>query len=209
MDKKDNNIGILDAIRKDIPQCVYHVNIPILSVPRNLEEYSVDLDPVYQRGYVWSESQQSLFVGALIQNPTSIPKFIFNFVGESRVTSEIVDGKQRINAICKWINGELRARTFSGIYFSISDLSPVEKTMLRTTVTIDCSFVELSKIEVMRYYLALNSGGTVHSKKELDRILLLINGGNENDCKPKSTKKVKEDENTLQAWADIIMKGRS
>jgi hypothetical protein len=40
--------------------------------------------------------------------------------------------------------------------------------------TLKMHFVQLSRADVLRFYLALNSGGTVHKAKDLDRVRSLL-----------------------------------
>ena len=37
-------------------------------------------------------------------------------------------------------------------------------------MTLRWQFVEMNKIEVMKFYIRLNSGGTVHTKKDLEKV---------------------------------------
>ena len=50
---------------------------------------------------------------------------------------------------------------------------------MRLNYCLSWNFVELKPVEVMKFYLRLNSGGTVHKPKELDKVRRLIAGSEE------------------------------
>lgn len=94
-------------VQRITPDCTYRVDWGIARIPQFLEEYRMDMDPDYQRGYVWTKKQKQLFVGSAIQNHHAIPIFWFNFGPggiHSKVT-EVVDGKQRLTATLEWLAG--------------------------------------------------------------------------------------------------------
>jgi hypothetical protein len=98
-----------------------------------------------------------------------------NFIdGTTYGPSEVVDGKQRITALRRWLKGEIIAHAPCGISVWHKDIGEVDQRNLDMMTTMQWKFVGLSRVEVMKYYLRLNSGGTVHSKKELDRVRKLI-----------------------------------
>lgn len=158
----------LREVQNSVPPCVYRVDIPLKTLRQNLDLYTVNLDPYYQRGYVWNLEQSEKFVGALLASNRQIPPIWLNWTNK-RASCEVVDGKQRMNACLKWLNGEIVAKCPCGEKFWYKD---VEKDI--TFLTINWLFVELDEIEVMRFYLRLNAGGTVHSNLDLMRVELFI-----------------------------------
>ena len=165
---------ILDKIQESVPNCSYHVDVGIGTLERHIEQYSIDLDPVYQRGHVWTELQEELFVGAFLENNNSMPPFWMNWTGPHHASSEVVDGKQRIKACRRWLKGEIIARCPCGIDIWHKDLDDVDRTGLLFNFSMSWNFVDLSPVEVMKFYLRLNAGGTIHSPKELDKVRKLI-----------------------------------
>lgn len=164
---------ILKLLELGVPQCVYRVNIPIGNLKDNLQLYKVDLNPEYQRGHVWTEKQESLFVGAFLENPRGIPPFWFNWTNNKK-SCEVVDGKQRLKACQRWLNGEIDAIAPNGIIVRYADLGKVDLTRLRTMHTLEWHFVDLDRGSVMKFYLRLNSGGTIHTQEELDKVRSLV-----------------------------------
>lgn len=169
------DVPLLRKIQESVPDCTYRVDIAIDWIERALELYKVDRDPEYQRGHVWNEAQQRAFVGTLLETPRSVPIFWFNWTNKKydRSDSEVVDGKQRLAAVLRWINNEIPAECPCGIRVYYGELDAVSLRRL-TIVTMSWHFVHLSRRDVMKFYLRLNSGGTVHTQDELDRVRRLL-----------------------------------
>lgn len=158
----------LRRVQRLTPDCNYRVDIAIASVPRFLEMYNVNLDPEYQRGYVWTTAQKQAFVGAVLQNNASIPIFWFNNLDLRR--AEVVDGKQRLSAILGWLNDEYEAVCPCGESFRFSQADEIAGRNLDMMVTLKMHFVKLSRLDVLKFYLGLNQGGTVHTAEDLGKV---------------------------------------
>lgn len=168
-------MNLLREIQSNVPVCNYRVDTSLGNLNSSIEQFRVNLDPEYQRGYVWQEDQQSKFVGALIENPSSIPVFWFNWVNNHE-SSELVDGKQRINACLRWLNNEIEAKCPCGVNVWYKDLDEVSLRGLNISVLMKWNFVDLDEQEVMKFYLRLNCGGTVHTDEELEKVRKMIDG---------------------------------
>jgi len=172
-------LGICEKLREleeQTPRCVYGVDIPFDYLPDSLERFEVDLDPAYQRDHVWTVEQQEAFAGAFLENSRALPSLILNFVnGQDRRPTEVVDGKQRITALLAFRNGEIIAKCPCGMNFCIDEIRQNEAAMREVGMfSMHWDFVALPQKQVMRYYLRLNAGGTIHTKAELDRVRDLI-----------------------------------
>ena len=167
---------IIRKIQASVPDCTYHVNFGLGAVTNFIDQYDVDLNPVYQRDYVWSEEQKILFVGAAIENPNAVPAFWLNWVSKDfrRSHSEIVDGKQRLSAIISWMGGKIPAVCPCGETVWYKDLDEVDLRNIDSGTSLDFNFVELNPKEVMKFYIRLNSGGTVHSKDDIEKVRKMI-----------------------------------
>ena len=130
----------------------------------------LNLDPDFQRGHVWTEDKQIAYVEFCLRDGQGSRTLLFNhpnwqgsYVGEL----VLVDGKQRLEAVRKFMRNELPV--FGGNYLNDFD-DP--KFLLRSG---GCYF-EFSvntlktRREVLEWYLQLNSGGVVHSKQEIDKV---------------------------------------
>lgn len=141
---------------------------------RYVEEYNLDLDPDFQREHVWTEEKQVAYVEHVLRGGQASNEVRFNCIGWSRNYEGpmvLVDGKQRLNAVRRFLRDEIKAfghtctelhipghvHRVPDIYnfvFYINDLN--------------------SRAEVLQWYLELNSGGVVHTQEELDRVKALL-----------------------------------
>ena len=75
-----------------------------------LNEYtdgSYDFDPIYQRDLVWTREQKQAFLEALVTGQAKIePTFIKRPFKTGQPDYEVLDGKQRLNAIIDYVHGD-------------------------------------------------------------------------------------------------------
>ena len=130
---------------------------------------ALDLNPDFQRGYVWTEDQQIKFVEYLLRGGKTTPIY-FNCKGWMRNFEGpfvIVDGKQRLNACMRFINNEIKA--YSHYLNEYED----GLRMSRANLVININDLKTRK-EVLNWYLELNTGGTVHTNDEIEKVKKLI-----------------------------------
>jgi hypothetical protein len=164
---------------RDIPQfprANYRVTVSWKYLEEKINDFCTEklaplnLEPDFQRGHVWTEEQQVKYVEYALRGGESGLELYFNCPGwmdDYRGPFEIVDGKQRLQAARQFLNNKIKAfgyfyKEFEGslstldvvFYFNIANLK--------------------SRKEVLQWYLDFNSGGTVHSQEELDRVKALL-----------------------------------
>lgn len=141
----------------------------------NLEFEPINLDPIYQRGHVWTKEQQEAFVGHMLEGGAT-PIVIINRDDTYSMPDEVVDGKQRITAIWRWICGEIAAKLESGERVYLDDFSEKDQKHIMgiSGPQFTVGYVFLNRQEVMKLYLKLNRGGTVHTEEEIERVQKLI-----------------------------------
>lgn len=83
--------------------------ITIASFWENYLLNKYDFDPPYQRKSVWTEEKQSFFIDSILRNFPIPPIFLQQKIDDStgKTRYELIDGKQRLTAIVKFINGEI------------------------------------------------------------------------------------------------------
>jgi hypothetical protein len=170
---------------KDIPQYTrdgnYRVNVSWDYLEETLEGYaersqkfgsvaSLELNPDFQRGHVWKESQQVAFVEHCLRGGVGSREIRFNCTGwmaDFRGPFVIVDGKQRLEAARKFLRSELKV---FGHYFN-------EFTGRIRSLTTDFIFnindLKTRK-EVLQWYLDINTGGVVHTPDEIQKVRDLL-----------------------------------
>lgn len=147
----------------------------------------IDLDPEYQRGHVWEDGQRSAYMGALLEgraNDSSAIVLFDNFATNQKFATdqdsdtlmyEVVDGKQRLTSIYKFLANEVSARFYDGYEVYYEDLDKMNHLAVRNGITVGVGIVgHLSKKGVLELYLALNTGGTLHTSAEIDRVKALV-----------------------------------
>lgn len=133
----------------------------------------IDLDPDYQRAHVWSREQQVAYVeytlmggevGQLItwNNPT--------WNGSWRAPTELIDGKQRLEAVRAFMRDEVtafghRVSEYSDADLMLGGIRPAFRFQVCCLKT---------REEILQLYLNINAGGTPHTEEEIARARALL-----------------------------------
>lgn len=128
------------------------------------------MDPEYQRGHVWTESQQVAYLeyrarggeaGSVIM--TNLPGWMSDFRGPY----EMVDGKQRVEAARRFMRDEIRI--FGHLHSEFDDSNAF------WSIFFDWRVFNLEKREdILKLYLDINAGGTPHATEEIERVRELL-----------------------------------
>ena len=164
--------------------CHYQVSTPWKYLEETLKRYhdresiqgclGLDLNPDFQRGHVWSEDKQIAYVEFCLRGGDSSRTILFNhpnWQGNYVGMMTLVDGKQRIEAVRKFMRNELAV--FDGHF--IDDFEDKE-IMLRS---FHAEFIfKINNLktrrELLEWYLQLNDGGVIHTREELDKVQKLL-----------------------------------
>ena len=153
----------------------YRVNIEWEYLEGTIESYlnkklaPLNIDPDFQRGHVWTEAQQIAYLEFKFSGSSGSNEIQLNCPGwmnDFRGPFELVDGKQRLNAVLKFLKNEIKI--FGYLRKEIEGRIPSY-----------CEFVfhinNLSnRYDVLKWYIELNSGGTPHTQEELNKVKKLI-----------------------------------
>lgn len=152
----------------------YRVDVPLDHLKSWIEDKEFDLNlqlnPDFQRGHVWSESQQIAYVEFLLRGGKSGIDIYFNmpgWMGNWKGDFVCVDGLQRITAALKFINNEIPV--FNHYISEFEDRLPFTDGNL----TFHVNNLK-TKSEVLNWYIEMNSGGTIHSDEEINRVKQLL-----------------------------------
>lgn len=137
------------------------------------EDMGLLLNPDFQRGHVWTESQQIAYLEYILRGGKSGRDLYFNNPSwRHRVPPGAyneyvcVDGLQRITAWQRYFNGEIPV--FGSYVHEFTDRFPCGRTM-------HIHINELpTKEAVLQWYLDMNTGGTIHSEEEIARVRNLL-----------------------------------
>lgn len=159
----------------------YHPSYSITADWRYLEKHLegwaqdcvVDLDPDFQRGHVWSEKQQILYVEYILSGGVYSRDIKWNCADWMKFTSkkppapiQLVDGKQRLTAALKFLRNELKA--FGQFRNEFTGFLPSHASF-----TFQVHDLE-TRAEVLNWYLQLNAGGIAHTSKEIERVRAML-----------------------------------
>jgi len=162
---------------KDIPQYTssgsYQVNMPfkyaVEWIENQIEELGLQINPDFQRGHVWTEEQQIKYIEYLLKGGQSARIIYFNHPGwmkNFKGDFVCVDGLQRITAVMKFMKNELPV--FGTYYKDFKDEIPFDIDLLFNVNNLK------TRKEVLQWYIEFNSGGTVHTEDEINRVKELL-----------------------------------
>jgi len=163
----------------EIPQLTsvgsYQINICLSEVVDTVnswtEKHGLELNPDFQRGHVWNEEQQIAFVEFMLRGGKSAKVIYFNHPGwmddwKGNRNMVCVDGLQRLTACMRFINNEIPV--FGHYYKEFEGWMPLDIDLLFNVNNLK------TKAEVLIWYIEFNTGGTVHTEEEINRVKELL-----------------------------------
>jgi hypothetical protein len=141
-----------------------------------------DLNPDYQRDNVWTLRQKELFVGSFLEECLIPPVYVQRYESEKNypeggrdgwldLPCEIIDGKQRIQALLDWLDGKIEAEVTCGDRICYSDLDAVDRRRLPFLKVV---YLDIPRSARLEFYLRINRGGTVHTEAEIQKVRNLL-----------------------------------
>lgn len=167
---------------KDIPQFIsdgsYQVDMSweymVEWIDNLVKEQGLQLNPDFQRGHVWTEEQQIKFLEFILQGGKTGRTLYFNDPYWHSIRPKTgysdfvcVDGLQRITAIQKFINNEIR------VFGLLHSEFEGETDLVRHSMKLNINDLK-TKREVLQWYVQMNAGGTPHSAEEIERVKKLM-----------------------------------
>jgi len=171
---------------KDIPQYIetgsWECNYSFQSLVKTIEGWStntedsdtlLEMNPDFQRGHVWTEQQQIAFVESVLKGGAKNARVIYlnnpnwmKYYDKPYKDFVCVDGLQRYTAIKRFINNEIKV--FGHYYNEFED-------NLRGKHDMKINVNDLpTRKDVLQWYLEHNSGGTIHTEEEINRVKILL-----------------------------------
>lgn len=165
------------GLRDRWPRTSGSENLGIKSLYKLISSGEINLAPEYQRSRVWTPLQASRFVGFIMEGGETPPLWLQRW-GDG-APDEVIDGLQRISAVSQFLLGQIPMETTMGEIAFLTDFPEQQQGQLVSTTggpTLKIQYVSYpNKVEVMKFYLRLNRGGTPHTDEEIDRVKALIN----------------------------------
>jgi len=130
----------------------------------------LQMDPDFQRAHVWTVEQQQKYLEFFFRGGKSARVIYINHPGwQDNYKGECVllDGKQRVEAFRRFYNNEI---TIFGSY--LKDFTDKPDNVMHT-LRINVNNLK-TRAEVLQWYIDFNSGGTVHTTEEIDKVRNLL-----------------------------------
>lgn len=167
----------------DIPKLTeygnYSIDVELTDIPYIIkkwqedEYYKLQLNPDFQRGYVWTEEQQIAYIEFLLKGGKPARTIYFNkpsWQGGIAKTDYdefvCVDGLQRITAVLNFINNKIMV--FGSYYKEFEDRLPSNIGLIFSVNNLQ------TEKEVLQWYVDMNTGGTLHTNEEIDKVKKMI-----------------------------------
>lgn len=167
----------------DIPQLTnsgtYEVSFNLETIWKTLKEWQeesgLDLNPDFQRLHVWTEAQQIAWLEYIMRGGKSgrviyLNNPDWNKVGRGKGYNDfvLVDGKQRLEAIRRFMANEIK------VYGNYRRDYQDKPCMLRQSrILINVNDLP-TKAAVLTWYCEMNAGGTPHTAEEIDKAKALL-----------------------------------
>jgi hypothetical protein len=148
---------------------------------RYVREYGLDVDPPFQRGYVWTQQQKIRYCEFILRGGATGRDLYLNCPGWNNTVTLgprtgqlgyvcLVDGKQRLDAVLGFLADEMPV--FGHLRSEYSDEPDIIDARFHWHVNDLQTWPE-----VLQWYIDLNAGGTVHSDEEIHRVREMIRLG--------------------------------
>lgn len=172
MDKKIS----WDAIPKFTKTANYAIDVSWSYLEYTLKSWegygNLDLDPDFQREHVWDEVKQIRYVEYILKGGKSSRDIFFNqpYWPSVKLSHrlELVDGKQRLEAVRKFLRNDLPI--FGGYKITDFDGRP---SISDASFKFHVNDLPQRKM-VLQWYLDLNDGGVVHTDEELNKVRQML-----------------------------------
>jgi uncharacterized protein with ParB-like and HNH nuclease domain len=132
--------------------------------------FGLDMNPPYQRDYVWSLEQKQQLIDSIF-NIVPIGVFVYNRnrydCGKELYT--VIDGKQRINALTEYVENRFQ---YKGKYFN--DLHPRDQNCIENYGILKATCEEFTLKEQMEVFVKINSTGVIQNVDHLKHVQSMI-----------------------------------
>ncbi|UIW12636.1 MAG: hypothetical protein [Enterobacter phage ENC19] len=132
----------------------------------------LDLNPSYQRPYVWTQKEQDAFLTTLI---SGFPCGIIAIAVDSQFNEthwvEVIDGKQRLTTIIKVYEGEIGIPMPDGSRLFWDEMPRHEQRAFENISLPALGLDECTKKDRLEFFIKLNFAGVPQSQEHMNRVL--------------------------------------
>lgn len=165
-------IGTTDFTKRDDIRISYH-QTSLDGLLHKVYSFGVDFNPLYQRDHVWNLEDKIALIDSIYNN-IDIGKFSFIHNDDNKWRDtvygyEVLDGKQRLTALCEFYEGRFEYKGFK-----FRDLSPYDRSHFENYSVSVGEVRNATEKEIIEYFIKLNTHGRVMDKEHLDNVKKLL-----------------------------------
>lgn len=135
------------------------------------ERNRLDLNPDYQRDYVWGFNEQQSFLHSVVLGlPLSAISVIKK---DDDFIYEVVDGKQRLTTLKLFFDGEI-ALHYKGESIFFHEMSSPEQLAFTSAGLPMIRLHKATQADKLKYFLMLNFGGVPQSEEHKNKVLQML-----------------------------------
>jgi hypothetical protein len=136
----------------------------------------INLDPDFQRAHVWDEQKQIRYVEYRLRMGMSGRDIYWNHPTWQNFKNQktpfdselvLVDGKQRIEAVRRFMRNEIKA--FGYLFNQYTD----KLRMIGVDFVMHVNDLR-TRAEVLQWYIDINAGGVAHTEEEINKVKALL-----------------------------------
>lgn len=132
----------------------------------------INMNPEYQRGYVWDLTDKQKFIDSVFQN-VDLGKFVFYDTDDytpGKFVYEIIDGKQRLSTLIEFY--ENRFPMSNGLYYNY--LSGKERNHFKNRTIQVADISKLTRNQIYKLFITLNTSGKRIDDEHINKVKEMI-----------------------------------
>jgi hypothetical protein len=128
--------------------------------------FGTNSNPDYQRGYVWNEQDEINLIDSVF-NGSDIGKFVFLKYEWPKTDVDVLDGKQRLNTLVRFITSQF---SYKGLYWHQLSKSDRYKFEDRKVQVAELDANRFTEADKLRLFLQVNVAGVPQDESHLTEI---------------------------------------
>lgn len=152
-----------------VADIVYN-NSTISSLLSRYYHNGIDLNPAYQRDFIWDETDKEYLLDSIFHDGIEIGRFVLVSLSNEDYKKrdysyEILDGKQRLSTLIEFYENRI---PYKGLYFN--EMHPLDKRQFLNKHIAIGEVSDLTYEETLKLFLAVNRGGRAMDNDHLQTI---------------------------------------
>ncbi|MDI6977181.1 DUF262 domain-containing protein [Serratia sp. Se-RSBMAAmG] len=139
-----------------------------------IENDRLNLDAAYQRDYVWRHTEQNMFLLSVVRGaPLSAISVVKTYNNRGNFILEVVDGKQRLTTLKKFLNNEIPVRlNQQDVYYR--DFNSAERNSFSAVALPKIELRNATTADKLKFFLSINFTGVPQSEEHHKKVLTML-----------------------------------